>query len=98
MYNLMPMIGSIHYFYKQDIEVSSRDYDNGHNTQWFGQFNTLRCYLSGFQKSASQCSGRTDRPNFIVCFKSSVQNYKDVQCCLARNRRSGSVRLGQRRL
>ena len=50
--------------------------------------------LSGCQKSAPHCSNRPIyRPNFargfFTCtFKSSAQNYVDVQCCVARNKRS----------
>ena len=48
-------------------------------------------YLSSVQ------DGRTDRPNFTrgFSFKSSAQKYVEVQCCLARNGKSWSMRLGE---
>ena len=50
-------------------------------------------YLSSVQ------DGRTDRPNFTrgflsTSFKSSAQKYVEVRCCLARNGKGWSVRLG----
>ena len=50
-------------------------------------------YLSSVQ------DGRTDRPSFTrefltTSFKSSAQKYVEVRCCLARNGKSWSARLG----
>ncbi|EDQ98957.1 uncharacterized protein LACBIDRAFT_318448 [Laccaria bicolor S238N-H82] len=80
------------------LQVEVQDHDDSHDTRWCGQFNVLRCYLSGCQKSATHCSRRTNPPNFnqrflTAGFKSSGQSYVDVRCCLARNGRSWSVRL-----
>ena len=46
-----------------------------------------------------KCSRRTDRPNFTrwfltASFKSSAQKYVEARCCLARNGKGWSVRLG----
>ena len=116
------------YFYKQDIDVSSRGgcvisvlsclcaHQNrpkimvatpsglNNSTCWDPRdlliSDSSISYLSGYQKSASRCSRRTDRPDstrgFLTAnFKYSIQNYVDKRCCSVRNQGSGSVRLGE---